>query len=92
MVSSHNEAVQKGYWVNSRDFTFFTLGKLNELNGMTLGVIGLGTIGRKLAKVADAFGMKIMAAHQNSMNSLELSYEVECCRWMRFLPEQIFYP
>ena len=76
MVSSHNEAVQKGDWVNSRDFTF-TLGTLNELNGMTLGVIGLGTIGRKLAKVADAFGMKIMAAHQNSMNSLELSYEVE---------------
>jgi len=75
-VSVHNDAVQKGDWVNSIDFSF-TLGTLNELSGKTLGIIGLGTIGRKLAKVADAMGMKIVAAHQSSMNRLELPYEVE---------------
>jgi glycerate dehydrogenase len=75
-VSVHNDAVQEGKWVNSVDFCF-TLGTLNELSGKTLGVIGLGTIGRKLAKVADAMGMKIMASHQSSMNRLELPYEVE---------------
>jgi glycerate dehydrogenase len=42
-----------------------------------LGIIGLGTIGRKLAKVGDAMGMKIIAAHQSSMNRLELPYEME---------------
>ena len=75
-VSVHNDAVQQGDWVNSIDFSF-TLGTLNELSGKTLGIIGLGTIGRKLAKVADAMGMEIVAAHQSSMNRLELPYEVE---------------
>jgi glycerate dehydrogenase len=76
MVSIHNDAVHQGDWVNSKDFCF-TLGTLNELSGSTLGIIGLGTIGRKLAKVADALGMKIVAAHQSSMNRLELPFEVE---------------
>jgi len=75
-VSIHDEAVHQGDWVNSKDFSF-TLGTLNELSGSTLGIIGLGTIGRKLAKVADAMGMKIIAAHQSSMDRLELSFEVE---------------
>ena len=76
MVSIHNDAVHNGDWVNSKDFCF-TLGTLNELSGSTLGIIGLGTIGRKLAKVADALGMKIVAAHQSSMRRLELPFEVE---------------
>ena len=75
-VSKHNGAVHEGEWVNSKDFCF-TLGTLNELSGSTLGIIGLGTIGRELAKVADAMGMKIIAVHQSSMNRLELPYEVE---------------
>jgi glycerate dehydrogenase len=75
-VSIHNDAVQEGDWVNSIDFSF-TLGTLNELSGKSLGIIGLGTIGRKLARVADAIGMKIVAAHQSSMDRLELPYEVE---------------
>ena len=76
MVSIHNDAVHQGDWVNSKDFCF-TLGTLNELSESTLGIIGLGTIGRKLAKVADALGMKIVAAHQSSMKRLELPFEVE---------------
>ena len=75
-VSIHNDAVHEGNWVNSKDFCF-TLGALNELSAKTLGIIGLGTIGRKLAKVADAMGMKMIAAQQSSMNRLELPYEVE---------------
>ena len=75
-VSVHNNAVHEGHWVNSIDFSF-TLGTLNELSGKTLAIIGLGTIGRKLARVADAMGMKIVAAHQSSMDRLELPYEVE---------------
>ena len=75
-VSAHNDAVHKGDWVSSKDFCF-TLGTLNELSGKTLGIIGLGTIGRKLARVTDAMGMKIVAAHQSSMDRLELPYEVD---------------
>ena len=34
--------------------------KLYELNGKTLGVVGLGTIGKKTARLAQAFGMKVV--------------------------------
>ena len=76
MVADHNDAVHKDEWVNSEDFCF-TLGTLRELSGKTLGVVGLGSIGRKIAEIANAFGMKVCAAHQSSMNRLELPYEVE---------------
>ena len=76
MVSAHDAAVHQGDWVNSKDFCF-TLGTIRELSGKTLGVVGLGSIGRKIAKIADAIGMKIVASHQSSMNRLELPYEVE---------------
>lgn len=76
MVAKHNDAVHEDKWVNSPDFCF-TLGTLRELSCKTLGVVGLGSIGRKIAKIADAMGMKICAAHQSSMNRLELPYDVE---------------
>jgi D-3-phosphoglycerate dehydrogenase / 2-oxoglutarate reductase len=32
----------------------------DELNGKTLGILGMGNIGKKVAKLADAFGMKVL--------------------------------
>jgi glycerate dehydrogenase len=75
-IASHNESVHKGDWVNSADFSY-TLSPLHELSGKTLGVVGLGSIGRKAAAVASALGMNIVAAHQSSMNRLVLLYDVE---------------
>ncbi|MCM8537635.1 MAG: D-2-hydroxyacid dehydrogenase [Lentisphaeraceae bacterium] len=75
-IATHDSAVHKGNWVNSKDFCF-TIGTLNELSGATIGIIGLGTIGRKIANIASAMGMKIVASHQSSMNRLELPYDVE---------------
>ncbi|OYV07108.1 MAG: glycerate dehydrogenase [Verrucomicrobiales bacterium VVV1] len=34
---------------------------VTELAGRTLGIVGLGTIGRAVAKIAEAFGMKVVA-------------------------------
>lgn len=36
-----------------------------DLNGKVLGVIGLGRLGRQVARIADAFGMKVLAWSQN---------------------------
>jgi glycerate dehydrogenase len=47
------------------------------LSCMTIGIVGLGAIGRKLAAVADAIGMRIVAAPQSSMNRLKLPFNVE---------------
>ena len=75
-VAPLNATVQNGDWANSVDFSY-TLSPLHELKGKTLSIIGLGSIGRKTAEIANTFGMKICAAHQSSMNRLELPYEVE---------------
>ena len=36
-----------------------------DLNGKTLGILGLGKLGSRVAKVANAFGMKVVAWSQN---------------------------
>ena len=59
-VSKYNEFVQAGGWVNSDRFSPFVY-PLNELAGKTIGIVGCGSIGGRVAKIADAFGMKVLA-------------------------------
>ncbi len=59
-VSGHNEHVKDGGWTNCPDFCYW-LHPLWELKGKTLGIIGYGQIGQAVAKIADAFGMKVLA-------------------------------
>lgn len=59
-ISLNTTAVSKGDWVASPDFTF-SKGKLIELNGKRLGIVGLGAIGKRVAQVALAFGMQVVA-------------------------------
>ncbi len=58
-VSVHSEAVHNGEWTNCRDFCFQKT-PLLELNNKTIGLIGYGKIGSEVAKIADAFSMKII--------------------------------
>ncbi|MFC4597483.1 D-2-hydroxyacid dehydrogenase [Cohnella hongkongensis] len=57
----HSEAVHGGEWSRSADFSFWRT-PLVELEGRTMGVVGLGDIGRRVAKLASAFGMSVLAA------------------------------
>ncbi|HIT53785.1 MAG TPA: D-2-hydroxyacid dehydrogenase [Candidatus Fimivicinus intestinavium] len=59
-VPQHNAAVQAGEWVNCPDFCFWKT-NLTELSGKTLGIIGFGRIGRRVAEIALAFGMRCLA-------------------------------
>ena len=40
---------------------------MNELAGKTIGLVGYGNIARKVAKIANAFGMKVLAYRRNPM-------------------------
>jgi len=60
-VAGHSAAVKAGRWARAEDFCFF-LRPLPELGGKTLVVIGLGAIGRAVARMAAGFGMKVVAA------------------------------
>lgn len=59
-VGLHDRAVKAGEWVNAPDFSFQTA-PLVELDGLTLGIVGFGAIGRAVARIGAAFGMKILA-------------------------------
>ncbi|MBD1433153.1 D-2-hydroxyacid dehydrogenase [Sphingobacterium sp. DN00404] len=56
----HSDAVMKGKWTANPDFCFWDY-PLTELSGKTLGIIGFGSIGQKVADVGAAFGMSILA-------------------------------
>jgi glycerate dehydrogenase len=57
----HATAVAAGEWSRSGDFCFWKAPIL-ELAGLTMGIVGLGTIGRRVAEIARAFGMRVVAA------------------------------
>lgn len=59
-VGLHAAAVRAGEWCRAADFCFWKT-PLLELAGETLGVVGFGAIGRSVATVARAFGMKVVA-------------------------------
>ncbi len=60
-VATHNEAVHNGEWSSNPDFCFWKT-PLLELAGKTLGIIGFGKIGKSVAEIAKAYGMKILAS------------------------------
>lgn len=60
----HSDLVREGRWADSPDFSFWDY-PLIEISGKTIGVIGFGTIGEKVADIANAFGMKILGNRRN---------------------------
>jgi len=59
-VGRHADLVRSGRWSSCPDFCFWE-GDLVELSGLTLGVVGLGRIGRAVETIGRAFGMRILA-------------------------------
>lgn len=59
-VGHHSEAVHAGRWTKSKSFAFWDY-PLIELDGLTMGIVGMGNIGRQVARIASAFGMRVIA-------------------------------
>ena len=58
-VAEHAESVRDGQWSRSEDFCY-SLFPLVELSGLTMGIVGLGRIGCETARLALAFGMRVI--------------------------------
>ncbi len=69
-VGAHSEAVKNGQWSNCKDFCFWNY-PLIELDDKTLGIIGFGSIGQKVASIALSFGMKVLAYDRTVNKKLE---------------------
>lgn len=66
-ASVYARSVAAGDWKRSRQFSYF-FAPITEIKGKTLGIYGLGTIGKAVAKVALAFGMKVIAYSRTPKN------------------------
>jgi glycerate dehydrogenase len=68
-VQKHSDSVLDGKWSESRDFSYRDF-PLIELAGKTIGIIGFGNIGRNVADIATAFGMKVIGFSRSRTNQL----------------------
>jgi glycerate dehydrogenase len=59
-VALHAGAVRAGEWTNQPDFSLRKT-PLIELAGKSMGIVGFGRIGRRVAELARAFGMTVLA-------------------------------
>ena len=73
-VSSHNRSVQQGDWCAVKDFCYWKH-PLMELENKTLGIIGYGSIGQQVAKIAHSFGMKILV-HTRTPSKVQFPAQV----------------
>lgn len=68
-VYEHTQSVKEGRWAASEDFSY-TVAPLTELAGKTMGFFGFGSIAKRTADIAAAFGMRIIA-HSRTMTGQE---------------------
>ncbi|RNI34246.1 D-2-hydroxyacid dehydrogenase [Hanamia caeni] len=75
------QSVKNGDWVRSKDFSYH-LKPIMELQNKTLGIIGFGQIGQNVAKIALAFGMRVISSHKhperNKMEGVTFVDEKTC--------------
>lgn len=57
-VASHNDLVQQGCWARESFFSFWSA-PIRELHTMSIGIIGYGAIGQRVAHLGAAFGARI---------------------------------
>jgi glycerate dehydrogenase len=71
-VQRHSDTVVDGKWAHSPYYCYWDY-PLMELAGKTMGIIGYGTIGKKVGEIASAFGMNIIGSKrvQHDMSHLE---------------------
>lgn len=69
-TGDHSNAVKNGDWTNSPDFCFWNH-PIIELSGKTMGIIGYGQIGQTTSRIAQAFGMKVLAYNRTREKVIE---------------------
>ena len=73
-IGHHDAVVHEGKWCRSKTFCFWDTPQM-ELGGKTLGIIGFGRIGQAVAKLAQAFGMRVIACSRSRKeNDLGVAY------------------
>lgn len=72
-VGHHSDEVRRGRWCDCPDFCFWD-GSLIELAGKKIGIIGFGSIGQKVGRIAEALGMDVLAYARHPKKELETGH------------------
>ena len=72
-VGLNNESVQKGEWANSEYFCYWKKPVI-LLAGKSLGIIGYGSIGKRVAEIAKALGMTIHVYSQDKEAAMKSDF------------------
>ena len=72
-ISEYKDAVANGDWERSKLFTYFYI-PIYELEGLNLGIIGYGAIGKKVAELGKAFGMNILAYSRTKKDDKDVEF------------------
>lgn len=67
------ESIQAGAWQQARQFCLFDH-PIRDLHGSTLGLIGSGTLGDGVARLAEAFGMRVLRAERRGAATVRAGY------------------
>jgi glycerate dehydrogenase len=67
-VGLNAQSVANGEWVSSKDWCYSQVA-ITELAGKTLGIVGFGNIGQQVARIAHAFGMRIVYHNRSEKHS-----------------------
>ena len=72
-IGHHSNLVHQGAWSRSPIFCFWDTPQM-ELMGKTIGIIGYGSIGRAVGKIAKAFGMNVLAYSRTQYPEYQQDY------------------
>lgn len=67
-IGTNSLSVKQGDWVKCQDFAYSKT-PLIELAGKTIGIVGFGNIGQQTARIARAFGMKVLYTGPNKKDT-----------------------
>jgi glycerate dehydrogenase len=69
-ILPYRQSVLDGRWQEAAQFCFFDH-PIADLGGSTLGIIGHGTLGKAVGRIAEAFGMTVLIAGRKGSDALE---------------------
>src|SRR3989338_1083701 len=68
-IHSYHADIVAGAWQRSVHFALLSH-TLNDLHGGTLGIFGFGEIGKAVARIAEAFGMKVLVSERKNASTI----------------------